>query len=194
MRKLVLALLLGAVGLTFAGCGGGDKTSAGDQSTAASGQVPFDRAFIDAMVPHHQSAIEMAREAKEAGFTQPDLLEIANDIIAGQQAEIDQMLEWRAEWFGSTRREPEDAALEALGLTASEAGMEHHGMDLSSADDVDRTFAEMMIGHHKGAIRMAELAQERAGHDEIEQLAGEIIVAQQREIDIMERHAEGMHQ
>ena len=27
-------------------------------------RVPFDRAFIDAMIPHHQSAIAMVKEAR----------------------------------------------------------------------------------------------------------------------------------
>jgi uncharacterized protein (DUF305 family) len=47
------------------------------------------------MVPHHQAAIEMAREAKQARLSQPELISIADDIIATQQAEIDQMLAWR---------------------------------------------------------------------------------------------------
>jgi uncharacterized protein (DUF305 family) len=71
--------------------------------------------------------------------------------------------------------------------------MEHGDVDLASVDDVDQTFAGMMIGHHVGAIRMAELAEKKADHDEVKQLAGDIITAQQREIDIMEKHAMGEH-
>lgn len=188
-------LLLAAVALGLAGCGGGDdrERAADEQPTVASGRVPFDRAFIDAMVPHHRAAIEMANEAKEAGLAQPELVKIADDRIATQQAEIEQMLEWRERWFGSKEREPEAAALEVLGLSAAEAGMEHGGIDLATADDVDQAFAGMMIGHHTGAIRMARLAEEKAGHDEVKQLAGDIITAQQREIEVLERHTTGEH-
>lgn len=63
----------------------------------------------------------------------------------------------------------------------------------STAEDVDQAFAEMMIGHHEGGVRMAQLGEERAGHEEIKELAGKIIAAQQREIDVMEKHAEGIH-
>jgi len=195
MKRLAVLLLAAAV-LGIAGCGGDDNSAepaAGEQPTVASGQVPFDRAFIDAMVPHHQAAIEMAREAKQAGLTRPELIKIADDIIATQQAEIDQMLEWRQQWFGSKSREPEAAAREVLGLSAAEAGMEHSAADLATADDVDQAFAGMMIGHHVGAIRMAKLAKDKADHDEVKQLAGDIIAAQQREIDIMEKHAMGEH-
>jgi uncharacterized protein (DUF305 family) len=187
LKKLAL-LLLAAVALAVAACGGD-----GSEGAAGEGQVPFDRAFIDAMVPHHQAAIEMATDAKEAGLAAPELVAIADDIIATQQPEIDQMLEWREQWFGSKEREPEAAALALLGLTPAEAGMEHGGMGLATSDNVDQTFAGMMIGHHTGAIRMAELAEEKAGHDELKTLAGDIIAAQQREIDIMEAYFGGAH-
>ena len=61
-----LAVLLAAVALVAAGCGGGDDDTeqAGGEQTVVSGQVPFDQAFIDAMVPHHREAIEMAKAAQ----------------------------------------------------------------------------------------------------------------------------------
>ncbi len=59
---------------------------------------PFDRAFIDAMIPHHQSAIEMAREARTKA-THPEIKQLADEIIAAQQREIDQMRAWRAQWY-----------------------------------------------------------------------------------------------
>jgi uncharacterized protein (DUF305 family) len=194
LKKLAL-LLLTVVALGVAGCGGDDDSEGvgGEQPTVASGQVPFDRAFIDAMVPHHQTAIEMAREAKDAGLSEPELVKIADDIIATQQTEIDQMLEWRQQWFGSREREPEAAALEVLGLSSAEAGMEHSSADVATAEDVNQAFAGSMIGHHTGAIRMAELAKKRAGHDELKTLAGDVIASQQREIDIIEAYFGGAH-
>jgi uncharacterized protein (DUF305 family) len=195
LKKLAF-LVLAAAALGVAGCGGEDDSAeraGGEQATVALGKVPFDRAFIDAMVPHHQAAIEMANEAKEAGLDAPELVKIADDIIATQQAEIDRMLEWREQWFGSKEREPEAAALEVLGLSAAEAGMEHGGVDLATAPNVDQAFAGMMLGHHTGAIRMARLAEEKAGHDEVKTLAGNIIAAQQREIDVMDAYFKGKH-
>lgn len=193
MKKLAFLLLAAAV-LGVAGCGE-DETARGgaEPPTATSGEVPFDRAFIDAMVPHHQAAIEIANGAKKAGLSEPKLIEIADAVIATQQAEIDRMLEWREQWFGSREREPEAAALEVLGLSPAEAGMEHSSTDLAAADDVDQAFAGMMIGTHTGGIRMAELAEEKAGHDEIKTLAGDIIAAQQRQVDIIEAYFMGAH-
>jgi uncharacterized protein (DUF305 family) len=61
---------------------------------------PFDRAFIDMMVPHHQGAVAMAKELLKSG-EQPALRQMANDIISAQTKEIAQMREWRKEWYGA---------------------------------------------------------------------------------------------
>jgi uncharacterized protein (DUF305 family) len=194
LKQLAIVLLAAAV-LGIAGCGGDAETEGvgAEQPTVAQGDVQFDRSFIDAMVPHHQTAIEMAKEAKKTGLSEPALLKIADNIIATQQAEIDRMLEWRKLWFGSREREPEAAALEMLGLSPAEAGMEHSSTDLSTADDVNQAFAGTMIGHHTGAIRMAELAKTQADHGELKTLAREIITAQQREIDAIQAYFMGAH-
>jgi len=59
---------------------------------------PFDRAFIDAMIPHHQSAIDMARVALE-NSDDPKIKELAENIVSAQQKEIEQMKQWREEWY-----------------------------------------------------------------------------------------------
>lgn len=183
-RSIPLAIaLIGAV-LVLAGCGGND--SAGKTSSG----VEFDRAFIDAMVSHHEAAIEMAQAAKDAGLSQPDLVQVADAILATQQEEIDQMKEWRAEWFGSSTIDPNGAA--ALGMSDSDMGMQHGADAMTSSTDVDTDFAQMMITHHQGAIEMAELAKKKADHEELKELADAIIEAQKREIEVMRPHATGM--
>jgi uncharacterized protein (DUF305 family) len=178
------------VALTFAvaGCGGGQS---GEGEAAEGGGDVFDRAFIDGMVPHHEGAIEMAEAAKAAGLSESELVEIADAIIATQQEEIDEMRAWRRDWFGSAEVDP--AGAEALGMSAAEMGMQHDASVLAEAEDVDATFAAMMIDHHRGAIAMAELAQQRSRREEILRLAEEIVRAQEREIAVMERHAAGEH-
>ncbi|CAB4966823.1 unannotated protein [freshwater metagenome] len=61
---------------------------------------PFDRAFIDEMIPHHQGAIRMAR-AELAKGKDPGLRKIATAIVATQTKEIQQMNSWRKQWYGS---------------------------------------------------------------------------------------------
>ena len=182
-RRTLLALLLAlaALSLLAAGCGGDDDAGAPATETQS---VPFDRAFIDAMVPHHEEAIEMARAAKEAGLSEPVLVEIADAIIATQQEEIDRMKAWREEWFGSAEIDPDGAR--ALGMPMEEMGMNEAPVDFSGEQDVDGAFAAMMVAHHKGAIAMAELARQRTEREEIASLAADIVAAQQEEIETLQ--------
>jgi uncharacterized protein (DUF305 family) len=188
----LLGATLAVVAITVAGCGGGESSGdAGPPPLSAGGAVPFDRAFIDGMVPHHEEAIAMAEAARAAGLSEPELVKIADAIIATQRDEIDRMRTWREAWFGSSEIDPNGA--ETLGLSMDEMGMQHDAADLSDADDIDATFASMMIDHHNGAIAMAELARSRGQHAEIRSLAAEIIEAQQGEVATMREHATVHH-
>lgn len=181
MRKTITLLALTLVPLAVTACGGTSSSSASKSTTSAT-KAPFDRAFIDAMVPHHRSAIEMAEAAQKAGLASSALNGVARNIIDSQHKEIDEMLAWRKRWYGSRRLNPN--AGESLGLSMDEMGMSHTSGDLQKGN-VDGSFASMMVGHHEGAIRMARLAATRAQHSEIKQLARQIIVAQERELKIM---------
>lgn len=183
LSKIVPLVLLGALILVVAGCGGASSES------GSSPGAEFDRAFIDAMVPHHESAIAMAKAAKEAGLDQPDLVAVADAILATQQVEIGQMKDWRGEWFGSSTIDP--AGADALGLDEHAMGMTGDAEALMNSTDVNTDFAQMMITHHQGAIEMAKLAEGKAQHQELKELAQEIIKAQEREIGVMQPHASG---
>jgi uncharacterized protein (DUF305 family) len=59
---------------------------------------PFDEAFIDAMIPHHRSAIQMAQVASKQSKI-PKIKELASNIVSAQKREIEQMKQWRKEWY-----------------------------------------------------------------------------------------------
>ena len=61
---------------------------------------PFDRAFIEMMVPHHQGAIRMARVERARG-SNGGLGTLADGIIAAQSRELREMNDWRSRWYGS---------------------------------------------------------------------------------------------
>lgn len=61
---------------------------------------PFDKAFIDAMIPHHEAAIEAAKIAQQRA-TKSEIKQLAGDVVAAQEREIAQMRDWRKAWFGS---------------------------------------------------------------------------------------------
>ena len=92
-RLLALAVAAIAVSMLAMACGGGDTQTAAEpgatsQSASTTAGASFDQTFIDAMVPHHQQAIEMAQAAKDAGLNQAELVEIAFEMVGRR-------IEWR---------------------------------------------------------------------------------------------------
>src|SRR5437667_9031 len=59
----------------------------------------FEQSFLQQMIQHHGSALDMAKLASDH-TKRPELREFAEKIIAAQQQEIDQMKTWAQAWFG----------------------------------------------------------------------------------------------
>lgn len=135
---------------------------------------PFDAQFIDSMTEHHQGAITMAEQALEEA-EHPELRQMAEDVIAAQTQENEQMATWRQAWY------PELAP-------TGRVDMEMGEMEISPDESkpFDQRFMEAMISHHQSAIAMAQMAQQMAEHQEIQALADAIITAQQAEIEQMQ--------
>ena len=57
----------------------------------------LDLMFIEMMIPHHQGAIEMARDAMAKAEHQ-EIKDLVQKMIPEQQKEIDQMKEWKTQW------------------------------------------------------------------------------------------------
>ena len=58
----------------------------------------FDLRFINAMIPHHEGALDMAKDAIGKS-KRPEMKKEAQDILSSQAAEIKQMKQWRKDWF-----------------------------------------------------------------------------------------------
>lgn len=71
----------------------------GQMEIADDDAKPFDQRFLEAMIDHHEGAIDMARAALESS-EHHEVHMMAEAIISTQQAEIDQMRAWLNEWFG----------------------------------------------------------------------------------------------
>jgi uncharacterized protein (DUF305 family) len=60
------------------------------------------------------------------------------------------------------------------------------GLQGKTGDNFDKAFLSEMIVHHQGAINMANLAKTNAKHDEIKNMANDIVVTQTKEINQMQ--------
>ena len=91
---------LSSASMAGMGHGGGATTDmAANVDRLREAPVPFDLAFIDAVVAHRQSGIDAARAA-ESRAQKPEIKQLAKDIIAAQEREIRQMQDWRKAWYG----------------------------------------------------------------------------------------------
>src|SRR5690606_10742845 len=50
--------------------------------------------FVRMMIPHHQSAIDMAKAYLESGEDDPELIQLSNEIIEAQEKEIAFLKSW----------------------------------------------------------------------------------------------------
>jgi uncharacterized protein (DUF305 family) len=158
-----------AATVLVSGCGGG---SSSDSSTSPKA---IDRAFIAQMVAHHQMAIDMAKMAREKA-SHPEIKTLADAIVAAQQSEIATL---RA---ADTQLEAAGIKPGDLGIPASKAGMDMKTSSLQGAKPFDRPFIDMMVPHHEGAIRMAQVELWKGESPDLKRLAGIMIAAQAREI------------
>lgn len=156
--------------------------------------MSLDQQFIDMMVPHHQAAVAMAELALERA-EHAEIKNLAGAIISAQKGEIGQLKDWRRTWFGSDQTPGMDAmpmlpGMEMPGMgmggsMGSTTDMTGDVAALKTANPFDKPFIEAMTAHHQTAIAAARVAFAQATKPEIKALAGQIISAQQAEIDQM---------
>ncbi|WP_051822606.1 DUF305 domain-containing protein [Desulfonatronum thiodismutans] len=62
-----------------------------------------DIVFLEDMIEHHLAAVHMARDVLDKNLSERDEVRIlAEEIIAAQNREIDQMREWLEQWGGAS--------------------------------------------------------------------------------------------
>ncbi len=60
---------------------------------------PFDRAFLEMMIPHHRGAVAMAKVLLEKG-SHGELRRLGQRVVDDQTAEIKKMQGWLKVWYG----------------------------------------------------------------------------------------------
>jgi len=150
----------------------------------------YDLRFIDAMIPHHQGAIVMAKEAQQKS-KRPEIKKLAAAIIKAQNQEISQMKQWRTAWYPKAGDKPMayDAKMgHMMEMSSEQKQAMMMNMDLGAADkDFDLRFINAMIPHHEAAVTMAKDVLQKSQRAEIKKLAQAIITGQDAEINQMKQ-------
>jgi uncharacterized protein (DUF305 family) len=171
---------------------GGMNHGSGDHMSMDLGpaDAEFDLRFVDAMTPHHQGAVEMAKEAQQKS-KRPEMQKLAANIIQAQDKEINQMKQWRQAWYPKASAEPIAYHAEmkhSMPMTQDQIKSMMMSVSLGAADDqFDLRFLNAMIPHHEGAVVMAQDALNKSKRPEIKKLAQEILASQNAEIKQMQQ-------
>lgn len=176
--KLV-AFAVGAalLGLSLSGCvasnntAGGDDMGGMDHGSNHSMTITDKQSFAEAMIPHHQQALEMSALA-ETNTSNPEILTIASKISSEQGPEIEKMTPW-LEGKTVDSNMIMDGMISPIQLAA---------LRTAKNATFDELYVQYMIEHHEGAVKMA--ADALAVNDsELTEFANEIIVTQSAEIE-----------
>ena len=141
-----------------------------------------DTMFAQMMLPHHEQAITMSDMMLAKGTSIDGAIqELATDIKAAQGPEIEKMNSWLSLW-----NEPVSAGMMGHSMEGMLNEEELAALDAAQGTEAIRLFLTQMIGHHKGAVQMAEDAIAEGSNPEVTSLATSVVKDQQAEIKAME--------
>ena len=167
MRTIGVALLILAV---LASCGTHPSRSALHN--------PADIAFAQDMIPHHQQAVDMAALVPTHTADQT-MHVIAAHIAADQRAEIKALNELLRQWGAPA------GGTGMGGMAGMVDGATMNKLTALDGTDFDQLWLTAMIGHHQGAVTMAQAELTHGENPDATHMARLIITAQQREIAYM---------
>lgn len=173
-----------------------------DSAPGASGTPAHNHAdtdFAQMMIVHHQGAIEMGEIATKQATTK-EVRTLAHQISDGQDPEIEKMTAWLVAWGEDTVLTSDE------GIREDHGGIEHaellmedlnqqealSDLEARSGADFDKRFLELMTAHHQGAVQMAQAQLDQGQNLYALDLAQQIIVDQEAEIERMTQLAESL--
>ncbi|MBD6615453.1 DUF305 domain-containing protein [Komarekiella sp. 'clone 1'] len=161
-------------------------------------RAEVDKSFIEMMIPHHQSANEMAQMALSRAKS-PEVKKLAQSIISDQTREIQQMQTWYKQWYGKevpmSGMNMGNGMDEAMKISMQQQEMMDREMmtALQNAPNFDQEFLRQMTRHHQMATMMAGMVGNSARHPEIRNLAQSIAKSQSAEIAQMQQLLQAMN-
>nr|WP_300046453.1 DUF305 domain-containing protein [uncultured Nocardioides sp.] len=199
LTALTLSVTLSA-GLAACGDDAGSSGSSGSSAEVSTTEHnDADVSFASDMITHHAQALSMVDLTLDRTLD-PEVQALAEDIRAAQGPEIETMADWLTTWGEEVPETMRDHANAGHDMGDMSEHMDDVGDDdmpgMMTADDFDALenasdaefqdmWLEMMVEHHEGAVEMAETEQEDGQFKDAVDLAGQIIEAQNTQIDTM---------
>lgn len=150
----------------------------------------YDLRFIDAMIPHHEGAVVMAKDLAQK-TKRPELQKLSKEVIDAQAQEIAQMQQWRKDWYPKASKTPmawHTAMNHMMAMSPEQIKSMRMDMDLGKADaEYDLRFIQAMVPHHQAAVTMAKDLAQKTKRPELQKLAKDVMTSQQAEIDQMQQ-------
>lgn len=189
---LLLGLLVAGVFVLTPGrarAGAADTGPAPDPNVAA-----IERDFLMGMIPHHRGAIMMAGMVLEKS-NKPELRDMAQQIIDSQQREIIIMSQYLRDWYGMEPPAGDmmpDHMMDGMQMPMMRGFMPDMMARMEqlrslTGDQFEIAFLNAMIDHHAMAIMMTAPVLITAYHGELYGLGADIVKAQGKEIEMMQR-------
>jgi uncharacterized protein (DUF305 family) len=185
----------------------GSSVAADDSVEGRAGRAEV--RFLQGMIDHHQMALDMAQHCLERAST-PVVVDLCQNVIDAQSAEISQMQGWLLDWYGITYTPMSMLEMmEMMDMMPSIGDMGHSthgghgaaqeikdppmmmgmmaGLNRLEGHAYEVAWLEAMIDHHDDALHMSRRILRYAEHDDLRALAEDIISAQTKEIELMEQ-------
>lgn len=172
MLKKITVLLL-AVGVILIPNGANASTHAKSLQNLGMNEIMF----AQMMIPHHEQAISMSEIALKKSRNQA-ILKLSNQIKSLQGTEKSQLAYWLKATDSSMTMD-HDMQMSGMLTTKELASLKR-----LTGTQFDRTFLQLMIKHHQGALEMLDLISD-SKNAEAKALAKAIKSAQSKEITSM---------
>lgn len=147
----------------------------------------FDEAYIADMLAHHEGAMNMAEQA-QAVTAHEEIRTLSGNITQSQGAEVMKMRTWQKDWGYEVTMSGGHGSHGGAGMDmgGDMVEMQNKLKDLTG-EAYDKEFLKQMILHHEQAVEMSRYAEANAKHQELKDLAREVIAAQTKEIEQMKQ-------
>ncbi|MGK2866959.1 MAG: DUF305 domain-containing protein [Mycobacterium sp.] len=163
----------------------GSGASPGPAAEGSSAHNGEDVMFAQHMIPHHSQAVEMTDILLAKDDVDARVIELAEEIKAAQAPEIEQMQGWLNSWGNPPMPAMDHGSMSGGSMEGMVAPADIDKLKAAPGPEATKLFLDQMIGHHEGAITMAQSVLDGGQFEPAKTMARAIIDSQQREIDEM---------